>query len=158
MMKTAVVESWQRVVSGRRRSLQYAWFGQLPQHHVIYRFYHQVGGPLRLLSFNIWGEVENRQVEPGGGWRWSGGEAFIFEEEVNCLWLGPVLGGVICPVRWHPPDNGRKLDFGLEARKWKWILESDSLWWNRQHHIYVVFDILSSVLDKESVDLKVLVQ
>ena len=35
-------------------------FGQLPQHHVfergegvIYRFCHQAGGPLRLLSFNI---------------------------------------------------------------------------------------------------------
>ena len=103
MMKTAVVESWQRVVSGRRRSLQYAWFGQLPQHHVIYRFYHQVGGPLRLLSFNIGGEVENWQVEPGGGWRGSGGEAFIFEQKGKlsltgvCSWWGDLPSEVTSP-------------------------------------------------------------
>ena len=37
----------------------------------------------------------------------------------------------------------------------KVILESDSLWWIRQHYLYVVFDCLASVLDKESVDLRV---
>ena len=49
MMKAAVVESWERVEGGCQRSLQLAWFGQLPQRHVfergegvIYRFCHQV--------------------------------------------------------------------------------------------------------------------
>ena len=55
----------------------------------------QNGGPLRLLFYNIRGEVENRQVEPGGGWRWRGGEALLFKQEVDCQWLEPVFGGVL---------------------------------------------------------------
>ena len=88
--------------------------------------------------------------------------AFVFDlflsKKAKCLWLEPVLGGVICPVRWHPPDEGRKQDFWLTVWKWKWIQESDSLWWSRLYCLFVVFDCLTSVLDKESVDLKVLVQ
>ena len=48
--------------------------------------------------------------------RWSlegdGGEVeeklLFLSKKAKCLWLEPVLGGVICPVRWHPPDDGRK--------------------------------------------------
>ena len=66
----------------------------------------QDGGPLRLLFYNIWGEVENRQVEPGGGWRWSGGEAFIFEQEGKmsvtgaCSWWGDLPSEVTSPWWW----------------------------------------------------------
>ena len=34
--------------------------------------------PSDFFSNNIRGEVENRQVEPGGGWRCRGGGASIF--------------------------------------------------------------------------------
>ena len=47
--------------------------------------------------YNIRGEVEYRQVEPGGIWRCRGGEAFIFEQEVYFELLESVFGGVLFP-------------------------------------------------------------
>ena len=54
----------------------------------------QDGGLPRLFFINTRREVEIRQVEPGEGWRGRGGEASIFEQEVNfsvtgvCVWWG----------------------------------------------------------------------
>ena len=79
----------------------------------------QDGGPLRLLFYNIWGEVENRQVEPGGGWRWSGGEAFIFEQKGKlsltgvCSWWGDLPSEVTSP--WWGPET-RFLTDGLKVK------------------------------------------
>ena len=46
----------------------------------------------------------------------------FFSKKSIILLLEPVLGGVIYPVRWHPPDNGRQQDFGRKA----WESESES--------------------------------
>ena len=70
---------------------------------------HNIGGGVAILnhprmevpsdffSNNIRGEVEYRQVEPGGGWRCRGGEAFLFEQEVYFELLESVFGGVLFP-------------------------------------------------------------
>ena len=53
--------------------------------------------PSDFFSNNIRGEVEYRQVEPGGGWRCRGGEAFLFEQEVYFELQESVFGGVLFP-------------------------------------------------------------
>ena len=70
---------------------------------------HNIGGGVAILnhprmevpsdffSNNIRGEVEYRQVEPGGGWRGRGGEAFLFEQEVYFELQESVFGGVLFP-------------------------------------------------------------
>ena len=110
----------------------------------------QSGGPPDFF-FNITGEVENRQVEPRG----VGGEE---EEDLPLFEAGgwhfsdwsQFFVGCIHPVWWHPPDDG------LSSEVLTLSLKSESE--SHHLHLYILwFLFLSSVLDKGSVDLKVLV-
>ena len=120
-----------------------------------------------------------------GEWRtgrWSPGGLEVKRRRSFNFWAGGLLSatgvcvwwGAFHPVWWHPPTYGRMQDFELLARKWKWILrwrQSEVFDFHTKLHesesyvdsfifVYVCSFVwlLSSVLDKESVDSKVLVQ
>ena len=61
-----------------------------------------------FFSNNIWWEVENRQVEPGEGWRGRGGRVLIFEQEVFFNFWCQCLVGCFSPVWEHPPTYDRE--------------------------------------------------
>ena len=92
-----------------------------------------------------------------GGWRSCGGRSFNFYKKVWRRQQEPVLGGFFCPVWRHPPDNGRwqnsikKVKVENAPNKLCPVL-SLSLF----RPCSFCFVIFSSVLDKESNDLKVL--
>ena len=106
-----------------------------------------------------WGGGEQPGRWSPGGWRscGAGGRSFNFYKKVWRRQQEPVLGGFFCPVWRHPPDNGRwqnsikKVKVENAPNKLCPVL-SLSLF----RPCSFCFVIFSSVLDKESNDLKVL--
>ena len=54
--------------------------------------------------------VSSRKEERGGGQEFLGSKCFNFHKTGWGWQLEPVLGGGFCPVRQHPPDDGREQD------------------------------------------------
>ena len=69
--------------------------------------------PSDFFSNNIRGEVENRQVEPGGGWRCRGGGASIFSKRFISNFRSQCLVGCFSPVWEHPPTYDREPDINF---------------------------------------------
>ena len=87
--------------------------------------------PSDFFSNNIWGEVLNRQVEPGGGWRWRGGGALIFEQEVYFQLLESVFGGVLFPSVGTSPYLWPGARFSISCKKVK-----VNPWWRQSGVFY----------------------